>query len=128
MINFLLYLAVSLVLLCIGLFLMEVTTKVKEFKLMAQGNKAVSYVLGGRVLGLAIVLYSTAANSISLLDMVSWGAVGILAQIIVYYLAELLTPRFNINKSLEEDNQAVGLFLMFLSLSIGIVIAGCVTY
>lgn len=56
---------------------MEVTTKVKEFKLMAQGNKAVSYVLGGRLLGLAIVLYSTAANSISLLDMVSWGAVGI---------------------------------------------------
>ena len=36
-------------------FLMEVTTKVKEFKLMAQGNKAVSYVLGGRLLGLAIV-------------------------------------------------------------------------
>ncbi|PGZ10944.1 DUF350 domain-containing protein [Bacillus cereus] len=128
MINFLLYLAVSLVLLCIGLFLMEVTTKVKEFKLMAQGNKAVSYVLGGRVLGLAIVLYSTAANSTSLLDMVSWGAVGILAQIIVFCLAEWLTPRFNINKSLEEDNQAVGLFLMFLSLSIGVVIAGCVTY
>ncbi|MDA2394246.1 DUF350 domain-containing protein [Bacillus cereus] len=128
MINFLLYLAVTLGLLCIGLFLMEVTTKVKEFKLMAQGNKAVSYVLGGRLLGLAIVLYSTAANSISLLDMISWGAVGILAQIIVFYLAEWFTPRFNINKSLEEDNQAVGLFLMFLSLSIGIVIAGCITY
>ncbi|KKM33305.1 DUF350 domain-containing protein [Bacillus anthracis] len=128
MINFLLYLAVTLGLLCIGLLLMEVTTKVKEFKLMAQGNKAVSYVLGGRLLGLAIVLYSTAANSISLFDMVSWGAVGILAQIIVFYLAEWLTPCFNINKSLEEDNQAVGLFLMFLSLSIGIVIAGCITY
>lgn len=45
-----------------------------------------------------------------------------------FYLAEWLTPRFNINKSLEEDNQAVGLFLMFLSLAIGIVIAGCITY
>ena len=93
---------------------MEVTTKVKEFKLMAQGNKAVSYVLGGRLLGLAVVLYSTAANSISLLDMISWG-VGILAQIIVFYLAEWLTPRFNINKSLEEDNQTVGLFLCFIN-------------
>ena len=71
--------------------------------------------LGGRLLGLAIVLYSTAANSISLLDMISWGAVGILAQIIVFYLAEWLTPRFNINKSLEEDNQAVGLFLCFIA-------------
>jgi putative membrane protein len=92
---------------------------------MAKGNKAASYALGGRLLGLAIVLYSTAANSISFLDMVLWGAIGILAQIIVFYLAEWLTPRFNINQSIEEDNQAVGLFLMFLSISIGIVIAGC---
>ena len=99
---------------------MEVTTKVKEFKLMAQGNKAVSYVLGGRLLGLAVVLYSTAANSISLLDMISWGAVGILAQIIVFYLSEWLTPRFNINKSLEEDNQAVGIFLMFYQFQLGL--------
>src|SRR5690348_16794460 len=128
MINFLLYLAISIGLLCIGLFLMEVTTKVKEFSLMAKGNKAASYALGGRLLGLAIVLYSTAANSISFLDMVLWGAIGILAQIIVFYLAEWLTPRFNINQSIEEDNQAVGLFLMFLSISIGIVIAGCLTY
>lgn len=128
MMNFLLYLAVSLGLLCIGLFLMEVTTKVKEFSLMAKGNRAASYALGGRLLGLAVVLYSTAANSISLLDMVLWGAIGILAQIIVFYLAEWLTPRFNINQSIEEDNQAVGLFLMFLSISIGVVIAGCLTY
>ncbi|MGI2833226.1 DUF350 domain-containing protein [Bacillus cytotoxicus] len=128
MTNFLLYLVVSLGLLCIGLFLMEVTTKVKEFSLMAKGNKAASYALGGRVLDLAIVLYSTAAHSVSLLDMLIWGAIGVLAQIIVFYLAEWLTPRFNINQSIEEDNQAVGLFLMFLSVSIGIVIAGCLTY
>ncbi|MBI0578857.1 DUF350 domain-containing protein [Neobacillus cucumis] len=128
MVSFLSYLAVSLVLLLVGLFLMEITTKVKEFSLMAKGNKAASYVLGGRVLGLAIVLYSTVANSISLTDMALWGAVGILAQIIVFYLAEWLTPRFNVMQSIEEDNQAVGLFLMFLSVSIGLVIAGCLTY
>lgn len=128
MTNFLLYLAVSLALLIAGLFVMEVTTKVKEFSLMAKGNKAASYVLGGRLLGLAIVLYSAAANSISLIDMVIWGAIGILAQIIVFYLAEWLTPRFDVNQSIENDNQAVGLFLMFLSVSIGVVIAGCLTY
>lgn len=128
MANFLLYLGVSLGLLIVGLILMEVTTKVKEFSLMAKGNKAASYVLGGRVLGLAIVLYSAVANSISLADMAIWGGIGILAQIIVYYLAEWLTPRFNVNQSIEEDNQAVGLFLMFLSVSIGVVIAGCLTY
>jgi putative membrane protein len=129
LLDFLLYLAVSLGLLLVGLFLMEVTTKVKEFALMAKGNKAASYVLGGRLLGLAIVLYSALANSISLLDMVIWGAVGIAAQIIVFYLTEWLTPRrFNVSQSIEEDNRAVGLFLLLLSVSIGIVIAGCLTY
>nr|WP_263323235.1 DUF350 domain-containing protein [Neobacillus sp. Marseille-Q6967] len=128
MTNFLIYLAVSLGLLLAGLFIMEVTTKVKEFQLMAKGNKAASYVLGGRLLGLAIVLYSAAANSISLVDMAIWGGVGIIAQIVVFYLAEWLTPRFNVNQSIEEDNQAVGLFLLLLSVSIGVVIAGCLTY
>ncbi|MCM3694386.1 DUF350 domain-containing protein [Neobacillus niacini] len=129
MLDFLLYLAVSLGLLIVGLFLMEITTKVKEFSLMAKGNKAASYVLGGRLLGLAIVLYSALANSISLVDMVVWGAVGIAAQIIVFYLTEWLTPRrFNVSQSIEEDNRAVGLFLLLLSVSIGIVIAGCLTY
>jgi putative membrane protein len=129
LLNFLIYLGVSLALLLVGLFLMEITTKVKEFALMAKGNKAASYVLGGRLLGLAIVLYSALANSISLLDMVIWGAVGIAAQIIVFYLTEWLTPhRFNVSQSIEDDNRAVGLFLLLLSVSIGIVIAGCLTY
>jgi putative membrane protein len=128
MTNFLLYLAVSLVLLLVGLILMEITTKVKEFSLMAKGNKAASFVLGGRLLGLAIVLFSSLANSISLIDMILWGSIGIVAQIIVFYLAEWLTPRFNVNQSIEEDNQAVGIFLMLLSISIGIVIAGSLTY
>lgn len=129
MLNFIIYLGVSLALLIIGLFLMEITTKVKEFALMAKGNKAASYVLGGRLLGLAIVLYSALANSISLVDMVIWGAVGIAAQIIVFYLTEWLTPRrFNVSQNIEDDNRAVGLFLLLLSVSIGIVIAGCLTY
>jgi putative membrane protein len=129
LLDFLIYLAVSLALLLVGLFLMEITTKVKEFALMAKGNKAASYVLGGRLLGLAIVLYSALANSISLVDMVIWGAVGIAAQIIVFYLTEWLTPRkFNVSQSIEENNTAVGLFLLLLSVSIGIVIAGCLTY
>jgi putative membrane protein len=129
LLDFLIYLAVSLALLLVGLFLMEITTKVKEFALMAKGNKAASYVLGGRLLGLAIVLYSALANSISLVDMVIWGAVGIAAQIIVFYLTEWLTPRrFNVSQSIEDDNRAVGLFLLLLSVSIGIVIAGCLTY
>ena len=126
--NFLSYLGVAMGLLVIGTALFEVTTKNKEFSLIAQGNKTAAYVLGGRLLGLAIVMYSAIANSVSIIDMIIWGAIGIVAQIVVFYLAEILTPTFSLNDAIDQDNQAVGLFLLMLSISIGLTIAGSLTY
>jgi len=126
--NFLSYVGVGLVLLIIGTILFVITTRNKEFTLIAQGNKTAAYVLGGRLLGLALVLYSAIANSVSLIDMVIWGGIGIVAQIIAFYLAEILTPTFSLNDAIDKDNQAVGLFLLMLSITIGLVIAGSLTY
>ncbi|MBB6443917.1 DUF350 domain-containing protein [Bacillus benzoevorans] len=122
------YIGVALLLLLIGIILFEVTTKNKEFELIKNGNKAAVYAFGGRILGLGIVLYSSISNSINVLDMVIWGSVAIVMQIIVFYLAEWLTPKFNVTKAIDEDNQAIGLFLLFLSVSIGLIIAGSLTY
>jgi len=122
------YIGVASVMLLIGIILFEVTTKNKEFELIKNGNKAAVYAFGGRILGLAIVLYSAIANSIHLLDMVIWGSIAIIIQIVLFYIAELMTPKFHITKAIDDDNQAVGLFLLFLSISIGLVIAGSLTY
>jgi putative membrane protein len=122
------YIGLAVVLLFIGIILFEVTTKNKEFELIKNGNKAAVYAFGGRILGLAIVLYSSISNSVNILDMVVWGSIAIVIQIIVFYLAELLTPKFNITKAIDDDNQAVGLFLLFLSVSIGLIIAASLTY
>lgn len=122
------YIGLATLLLLIGIILFEVTTKNKEFELIKNGNKAAVYAFGGRILGLAIVLYSSIANSVNILDMIIWGSIAIIMQIIIFYLAELLTPRFNITKAIDEDNQAVGLFLLFLSVSIGLIIAASLTY
>jgi putative membrane protein len=128
MLNFLTYFGVALVLLIVGLVIMELTTKNKEYKLIAEGNKAASYLMGGRVLALSIVLYSALANSISLVDLVIWGSIAVVAQIIVFYLAEVLTPNFNVVEAIDNNNEAVGIFLMLLSIAIGVVIAGSITY
>ena len=128
-INFLLYLLVSLGLLIVGVLLFEIsTTKVKEFKLIAEKNVSAALSLGGKVIGLAIVLGSAAENSVDLLDMAIWGAVGIIAQIISFILAELLTIRFSIENAIKEDNRAVGVMLFSLSLAVGWVVAKCLTY
>jgi putative membrane protein len=128
MLNFLVYLGVTFVLWGIGVFLMEITTKNKEWQLIKNGNKTASYVFIGRIIGLSIVLYSAVSNSISLVDLLIWGTIGIIAQIIFFYLAEWLTPKFNITKAIDDNVESVGILLMGLSIAIGIIIAGCLTY
>ncbi len=128
LLNFLSYFAVGLGLLIVGIFLFEMTTKNKEFQLISQGNKAAAYALGGKIIGLSIVLYASIANSISLYDMVVWGAVAIIVQILAFYIVEWMTPRFHITKAIDDDNQAVGLFLLFVSIALGLTIAGSLTY
>ncbi|WP_243290881.1 DUF350 domain-containing protein [Bacillus sp. FJAT-47783] len=122
------YVGVASLMLLIGIILFEVTTKNKEFELIKNGNKAAVYAFGGRILGLAIVLYSAIANSVNLIDMVIWGSIAIIIQILLFYIAEWITPKFNITKAIDDNNEAVGLFLLFLSVGIGLVIAGSLTY
>ncbi|MFC0272706.1 DUF350 domain-containing protein [Metabacillus herbersteinensis] len=122
------YIGVASILLIVGIILFELTTKNKEIELIKNGNKAAVYAFGGRILGLAIVLHAAITNSVNLLDMVIWGAIAIVIQIVLFYIAEWITPKFNIKKAIDEDNQAVGLFLLFLSIAIGLVIAASLTY
>jgi len=128
-INFLSYLGVAIGLLVVGVVLFTISTpKIKEFKLIAEKNVSAAMLLSGKVMGLAIVLGAAAEYSISLMDMAIWGVIGIVAQIIVFILAEVITIRFSIQKAIEEDNRAVGTMLLSLSLAVGWIVAKCLSY
>jgi len=126
--NYLSYAGLGFLLLLIGFALFELSTKTKELNLIAQGNVAAALVIGGKLFGLAFVLGSAIANSVNLIDMVIWGAIGIVSQIILYVLLELITIRFSIKDAIEKNNTAVGTVLLLISLSVGWVIAQCLTY
>lgn len=127
--NFLAYLGVSLSLLVIGMLLFALSTpKIKEFQLIAKKNVAAALLLGGKIIGLALVLGSAVEYSVSLFDMAIWGVIGILAQILVFFLAEMLTVRFSIQQAIEEDNRAVGTMLLALSVAVGWIVAKCLSY
>lgn len=129
MITFLSYILVALLLLISGVFLFEVTTKNKEFDLIFnKGNKTAALVLGGKILGLGIVLESALRNSISLLDLFIWGAIAIIAQIILYILIDLFTPKVKIYEAVEQDKVSIGLFILLLSITIGLIVSGALTY
>ena len=128
-VNFASYLGVALLLLAIGIILFIVSTpKLHEFRLIAEKNVTAALSLGGKMLGLAIVLGAAAEYSVSLLDMAIWGVIGIISQIIVFILAEVITIRFSIQRAIEADNRAVGIMLFSLSLTIGWIVAKCLSY
>ncbi|OCA90598.1 surface protein [Bacillus sp. FJAT-27225] len=127
--NFFAYLGVGLALLTAGILLFVWSTpKIKEFSLISQKNLTAALSLGGKIIGLAFVLGAAAEYSVSLVDMAIWGTIGILAQIAAFNLAELITIRYSISKAIEEDNRAVGIMLLSLSVSIGWIVARCLSY
>jgi|GEM_PF-125541 Predicted membrane protein len=135
-VDFLLYSLTGFAIMIVGLLLFELTTKNKEFALIFKGNASAALSLGGRLAGLAIVIRAAAENAVSLSDMLLWGVIGIVALVILYYLTELITYLFGkglkvnvtIFKAIEQNNIAVGILILLISCSVGMIIAGCLTY
>jgi putative membrane protein len=136
-VNFLSYLGVSLPLLGLGIYLFMLTTPYKEHKLIADGDEAdrckacaaqaAAYDLGGKILGLSLVLASAVFHAVNLVDLIVWGLIGIIFQVIVFYIFELITP-FTVVKEIPQGNIAVGIFSAFLSVSAGLLLAALISY
>jgi putative membrane protein len=124
------YIGVGIVLLIVGTILFAVTTKISEKKLiLEEGNLAAALKLGGKVAGLSIVIYAAAVNSINLVDMVVWGAFGIVIQIIAFLVVEyILFPKVNLAQKVEEGNLAVAVMLLIVSIAVGLVVSGSLSY
>lgn len=127
--NFLMYVSTAIGLLILGMILFTMTTpKIKEFSLIASGNIAAALLLGGKLIGLAFVLGAAAEYSISLVDMALWGLIGIIAQVVLFGIAELVTIRFSLQKAIQNDNRSVALTLFSLSIAVGWIVAKCLSY
>lgn len=127
--NFLTYVGTGFVLVLIGITAFAFTTKFSEWQLIKQGNLAVALKLWGKVIGLSITLYTVWSASVSVLDAFIWGLVGIATQVIAYWFIEYIaTPKTNLAKKVEDGNTAVGFSLFALGITVGLIVAGSLTY
>jgi len=126
----LLYLGSGLLILFIGFLAFTFTTKMNEQKLILEdGNIAVALKLAGKLVGLAIVIMSAAKYSVDISDFVIWSFIGVIAQMITYWIAEfLLFPKISFAKKVEEGNIAVAILLFTLSVTVGLLISGSISY
>jgi putative membrane protein len=99
----------TLLLLGAGVRIYAAVTPIKEWTLVKQGNTAAAVVLAGAVLALAIPLAALLATSFVLLDILVWGIVALLIQLVV--LGLLTYSLRNLRGMIEAGNVAAALVL-----------------
>lgn len=114
----------SVVILCLVVFLaiFEMVTKYKNWEEIKKGNVAVAMATGGKIFGVANIFRNTIEHNSSLLSMIGWGIYGFLLLLAGYFIFEFLTPKFKIDEEIQNDNRAVGLISMVISIGLSIVI------
>lgn len=116
--SFLLYFGTALVLEAIFLALYMALTPHKEIALIKAGNSAAAISMGGAVLGFTFPLASLIVHSVSLLEVLAWGAVALLIQLAVYLGANYALRE--LSRRIVEGNIAAATMLAALSLATGI--------
>ena len=123
---FLLYFALALILLALFVAIYARVTPYREIALIREGNIAASISLSGALIGLVLPLASAIAHSVSPLDMVAWGVIALVVQLIVYAVTSRLVPRFR--EAIEAGRAAPATLLAALSVSVGILNAASMSY
>ncbi|MFC4801024.1 DUF350 domain-containing protein [Neobacillus sp. GCM10023253] len=114
----------SVVILCMIVFLaiFEMVTKYKNWDEIKKGNLAVAMATGGKIFGVANIFRHTIEDHGSLLSMIGWGIYGFVLLLAGYFIFEFLTPKFKIDEEIQNDNRAVGLISMIISIGLSYVI------
>ncbi|HEX8300642.1 DUF350 domain-containing protein [Sphingomonas sp.] len=122
--HFLAYFAAAVALAGAFLFLYVLITPHKEMALIAQGNVAAAVQLTGTFLGFAVPVAMVIGHSVSIPDMLIWGGVAALVQLVVFLVIARLLFR-GISQRITESCVASGIFVGGMGLGIGILQAAC---
>jgi putative membrane protein len=123
---FIIHLFAALALLATFLFIYLRITPYHEIQLIREGNVAAAISLSGAMIGFTIPLAKSAAQSGNLLDMLMWGGIALVVQLLVYALVRMIIP--SITQNIPEGKVAQGAFLGALSLATGLLNSACMTY
>ncbi len=114
--------AVTFALLGVGVACYNALTPFHEVGLMRAGNTAAGIVLGGNFVALAIPLAATLATSLVTLDIVVWGVVALVVQLIAFVAASRLIP--GLRGMIETGNTAAACMLVGIQVAVALLNAG----
>lgn len=122
--DFIIQLGVALGLFVASLFIYTVMTPHKELALIRAGNPSASLAYGGVIVGLAIPLGSCLAHSFGLFDLLIWGVVTLLIQLLAFRFADIFLR--GLPRRIAEGDVAAAVFLMSIKIGLALIVAGAV--
>lgn len=104
----------------------QLITPYKESTLIRAGNSAAAIVLGGALLGYVIPLASALSHTTSLGEFAAWAALAGVIQIVTFTVVRLLVMK-DFAARIERGEIAPALYLLSISLAVGVLNAACMT-
>jgi putative membrane protein len=124
--EFLIYAGLSIVFIYVYMILYLWITPYNELKLIKDGNVAAAVSLSGSVIGFSLPLAAAIGHSVHPWDMMLWGVVAALVQLLVYVAVRFTL--LNVTRRIPDGQVASGVVLGAISIAAGILNAACMTY
>ena len=122
--DFLIQLGVALGLFIASLIIYVLMTPHRELELIRAGNPSASLAFAGVIVGLAIPLGSCLAHSFGMWDLLIWGVVTLLIQLLAFRFADIFLR--NLPRRIAEGDVAAAVFLMSIKIGLALILSGAV--
>ena len=121
----LMHFVVTIAMLAVGVTIYIWITPHKDVALVRAGNVAAAISLSGAILGLAIPLAMSMSVSVNVADIVIWGLLTLVIQLIVFRLADLILR--DLSARIEAGEIAAALLLSAYKLAVAVITAAAVS-
>lgn len=119
--NFLIYTGTAGGLLLSASILYIILTPQRELALLRAGNASAGLALAGVIIGLAIPLASALASSLSIYDLLIWGVVALLIQILAFRFVDLILR--DLPRRIENDEAGAAILLIAVKIASALIIS-----
>lgn len=101
-------------------------TPYKETDLIKQGNVAAAVALGGALVGYVLALASALAHTTSLPELLAWGVLAGVIQIVAFTVVRLLFLK-DVKARIEAGEMATAVYLASINIAVGLLNAASMT-
>lgn len=122
--DFIIQLGVALGLFIASLTIYVILTPHKELELIRAGNPSAALAFGGVVVGFAIPLGSCLEHAMGIWDLIIWGIVILLLQVLAFRFADIFLR--HLPRRIAEGDVAAAVFLMSVKIGLALILAGAV--